>query len=81
VDQINPMQYQIKVKGRIDASWSDWFNGMQVSAGSGLDATTITILTGPVGDQAALRGILNHLWDLNLTILSVNLLEPQAEQV
>ncbi len=32
----------------------------------------ITVLTGPVVDQAALRGILNRLWDLNLTVISVN---------
>jgi hypothetical protein len=30
----------------------------------------VTALTGLV-DQAALRGILNRIWDLNLTVLSV----------
>lgn len=28
-------------------------------------------MTGPVADQAALRGILSKVWDLNLTLLSV----------
>ena len=28
-------------------------------------------LTGPVMDQAALRGILHRVWDLNLTLISV----------
>jgi len=36
------------------------------------DGQPITTLTGPVADQAALRGILNKLWDLNLTLLGVN---------
>jgi len=31
-----------------------------------------------VEDQATLRGILNHLWDLNLTIVSVSLIDSQA---
>jgi hypothetical protein len=35
------------------------------------DGTPITALTGSVADQAALRGILNRLWDLNLTVISV----------
>jgi len=78
---MDSMQYQIKVQGQVDPSWSEWFNGMQVAAETGLDADPVTIFTGPVEDQAALRGILNHLWDLNLTILSVIQLEPQCEQV
>jgi hypothetical protein len=28
-------------------------------------------LTGSLADQAALRGILTRLWDLNLTLISV----------
>jgi hypothetical protein len=75
------MQYQIKVQGQVDPSWSDWFNLMEVSLETGRDGSYVTTFTGFVGDQAALRGILNHLWDLNLTILSVIQLEPQCEQV
>jgi len=75
------MQYQIKIQGSIDPSWSEWFNGMEVSTGTNRDAGYVTTITGFVEDQAALRGILNHLWDLNLTILSVIQLEPQCEQV
>jgi hypothetical protein len=36
------------------------------------DGAAVTVLSGPVVDQAALRGILNTLWDLNLTLISVN---------
>ena len=35
------------------------------------DDLPLTVLAGPVADQAALRGILNRLWDLNLTLISV----------
>lgn len=60
------MTYQIQVQGRLDEDWSDWFSGMTVTFESG-----VTTLTGPVADQAALRGILTRIWDLNLTLLSV----------
>ena len=69
------MKYQIKVHGIVDPSWSDWFNGMDVSLETETDVDCVTSLTGCVGDQATLRGILNKLWDLNLTILSVILVE------
>ena len=58
--------YQIKVQGRLDERWSSCFGGMALSFES--DAT---ILTGPVADQSALRGILSKLWDLNLVLVSV----------
>ena len=63
--------YQIKVQGRLDESWSSWFNSMTIAAEG--DTTT---LTGAVVDQAALRGILSRLWDLNLALISVNPIEP-----
>jgi hypothetical protein len=62
--------YQIKVEGTLDERWSDWFSGLAVvavDAGEGAPATTLTGLM----DQAALRGILNKVWDLNLTLVSV----------
>ncbi len=31
----------------------------------------VTRLEGPIRDQAALRGLLNRLWDLHLTIVTV----------
>ena len=67
--------YQIKVQGRLDESWSSWFNSMTIAAEG--DTTT---LTGAVVDQAALRGILSRLWDLNLALISVNRIGPAPEQ-
>lgn len=70
------MVYQIKVQGNVDPSWSDWFNGLDITKETSQDTHSITTFTGTVGDQATLRGILNRLWDLNLTILSVIRVEP-----
>ena len=69
------MIYQIKVEGCLDPNWSDWFNEMEITNETKTDSHSITFFEGAVEDQATLRGILNHLWDLNLTILSVNRVE------
>jgi hypothetical protein len=70
-DPDGPVTYQIQVRGRLDEGWSDWFRGLTVASERAKDGSSITTLAGPVADQAALRGILNRLWDLNLTLLSV----------
>ncbi len=70
-----PVAYQIKMQGRLDASWSECFDGIALAVESGSDDTPITTLTGPVADQAALRGILSKVWDLNLTLISVTQVE------
>ncbi len=59
--------YQIRIEGWLDGQWSDWFSGLTISV---LDNNE-TLLTGPVADQVALRGILERLWDLNLVLISV----------
>ena len=66
-------RYQIKVRGRLDEDWSDWFSGMTVTFES-----SVTTLTGAVADQSALRGILTKIWDLNLTLISITRIETNA---
>lgn len=63
--------YRIKLKGCLDHKWSDWFEQMAIFIGD-----DETILTGPVSDQAALHGLLIRIRDLNLTLLSVERIEP-----
>lgn len=71
--------YEIQVQGVLDPAWSDVFEGLTFSIDE-IDARPpVTTLTGPVADQAALRGILNQLWDLNLTLISVTRLEEWEE--
>ncbi len=74
----DPLFYQIKIAGKINENWSDWLNGMQVSFPKREDEPQVTVLTVKVADQAALRGLLCRLWDLNLTILSIFRLEGNA---
>jgi hypothetical protein len=64
--------YRIEVEGQLDKSWSGWFSDMTLTLQDDL-----SILTGPVADQAALRGLLSKIWDLNLTLVSITRLGPQ----
>jgi hypothetical protein len=67
--------YQIKLQGRLDAGWSDWFDGMALTLEDGAGGSPITTLTGAVEDQSALHGLLARISDLNLPLISVTQLE------
>lgn len=78
-NQDRPATYQIVVQGRLDPSWSDWFNGLTISRAGELNCAPATILTGPVVDQPALRGLLARIWDLNLILISVRRIDTGDE--
>jgi hypothetical protein len=59
--------YQIRVKGRLEPTWSDWFDGFAITP----RADDETVLTGPVADQADLHGLLAKIRDICLPLLSV----------
>ena len=63
--------YQIKVQGWFDPTWLDRLEGMTISLATGERGGTITTLEGELSDQSALVGVLNTLYGLHLTILSV----------
>jgi hypothetical protein len=66
--------YQIKLQGRLDAGWSNWFDGMTLTF-ENENGSPVTALTGAVADQAALHGLLSKISDLNLTLISVAQIE------
>jgi hypothetical protein len=70
--------YEIRVEGELDEDWAEWLEGMRPTVEYGGGKARITRLAGPVADQAALRGILSKLWDLNLTLISVNRMEKEV---
>jgi hypothetical protein len=61
-----PVVYQIRLEGRLHERWSDWLYDMAITYQGG-----VTTLTGPLPDQAALRGLLGRIWDLNFALISV----------
>jgi hypothetical protein len=70
-----PAIYQISVQGRIDPTMSDLLGGMAISLDTVQADHPVTTLYGELVDQAALAGVLNTLYELHLTVLSVKRLE------
>ncbi len=66
---------EIRVKGQLSDGWSDWFENLERRH---LENGEMT-LSGAIPDQAALMGVLNKLHRLNLTILSVNSVNPNQK--
>ena len=64
--------YQIRVKGQLDASRSEWFEGWTITP----QEDGITLLAGQVADQSALHGILSKIHNLNLPIVEVRCIKP-----
>jgi hypothetical protein len=73
-----PAAYQITVQGTIAPGWSRRLEEMAINHVALDDGTPLTILTGEVTDQAALTGVLNTIYELRLTLLSVNKLPTPA---
>lgn len=69
-----PKIYQIDVQGRLDESWSDYLEGMTITVEKRGDGLYVTTIAGAVVDQGALHGVLNRIRDLNLPLLSVQLI-------
>jgi hypothetical protein len=60
--------YEIRVQGRLDQRWSSWFDGLTLS----YEGDDITVLRGPLVDEAALHGVLIKVRDLALPLLAVS---------
>jgi len=66
-----PPVYCISVHGRLDEAWGKWLSGLTIQIAEDEHGSCVTKLTGAIADQAALRGLLNQLWDWNLTLIAV----------
>jgi hypothetical protein len=64
-EKSSPIICEIKIKGRLEQRWTEWFEGLTLS--------------GPLPDQAALHSILLKIRDMNLTLISVSQIEPSPE--
>ena len=74
-----PAVYQIKVQGSIDQSWSARLGDMQIRVIHNPESKPVSVLVGNIQDQSALSGILNSLYDLHLTVLTVKVLKELDE--
>jgi hypothetical protein len=71
-DRSGAGRYEIRLAGHLDAHWTAWFDGLSVAR----VADGITVISGPIADQAALHGVLQRVRDLGLPLVSVNRIEP-----
>ncbi len=55
----------------MDAAWSEWLQGMIVTVLEAQGQLTVTELRGQLPDQAALMGVLEHLHDCAVSVISV----------
>ncbi len=66
--------YKIKIKGVPDCSLLDWKDEIEIIPQDNSE----TILISNFTDQPALRGFVDHLWNLNFTVISVERIESET---
>jgi hypothetical protein len=72
-----PATYRIRVRGRIASKWCDRLEGMILTECPKGAGPAMTTLEGELADQAALAGVLNTLFQLHLTVVSVECLSTE----
>lgn len=63
-----PAIYKIQVQGVLEDSWSEKIGGLLIEA---IPESGMTVIRGAIIDQAALSGVLNTLYELQLPVISV----------
>jgi len=58
---------EIHIEGKIDKSWSEWFEGMEISH----TETDKSVIFGKLKDQSALYGLVGKIRDLGLRLIFV----------
>jgi hypothetical protein len=70
--------YRIRIQGRLDPLRAARLGDLTPVVHDSGGATAVTDLTGWVADQAALMGVLEQLYALGMTLLSVERLDGAA---
>jgi hypothetical protein len=70
-EKIPMYRTEIRVKGKINSNWSDWFGELHVQENS----CDETILRGKLPDMAAVYGVISRLGSLVIPLVSVTCLE------
>lgn len=72
-----PATYRIRVQGTLATNWSERLEDMTISTTETADVYPVTTLVGKLIDQAALIGILNTLYEIQLPLLFVECLADE----
>lgn len=67
------MRYEIRIEGVLDQRWSAWFDGLQITS----QPCGVSLIAGPVVDQATLHSLLAKVRDLGVPLISVLRVEPE----
>ena len=74
-----PGIYRIRVHGKLDASWKDFFYCKELAYVTNEEGSTITVMIGTLADQAQVHGELQKLYSLGFALISVEKLDNHAE--
>lgn len=66
IDDIDKGFCEIRVKGKLEPHWTEWFDLMSVAY-----ETDVTVISGLVVDQPALLGLVEKISMLGMTIISI----------
>ena len=66
--------YRIRVKETLDSSFANWMGNLTLI----LQENGETLLISSFADQPALRGFLDQLWNLNITVITVERIENES---
>ena len=62
------MKYvEIKIKGKINTDWSEWFDGLEI-----LNLNGDSLLQGSVTDMAAVYGVIEKIKNLGVELISLS---------
>jgi hypothetical protein len=64
-------EYELHLRGHLDESWSESFPGLTFTHRVDAEGVPVTILRGPVIDEAELHGLLARIRDLGIPLLLV----------
>ncbi len=65
------MKYvEIKIKGKINIDWSEWFDGLEI-----LNLNGDSLLQGSVADVAAVYGVIEKIKNLGVELISLNCID------
>lgn len=74
-DSKSAFLYRIVVQDDLNESWINWLSEASFQRMYKDLSSRQTVIISEVPDQAALRGLMNRIWDLNLTVISLNIQE------
>jgi hypothetical protein len=68
---------EIRVKGKINSNWSDWFGELQMQE----NLCDETILRGKLPDMAAVYGVISRLGSLVIPLVFVSCVEESDADI